>query len=117
MKGWPQSLQGNYLSILGLLDSPVNVVLNSKPGPGLENSFVGLGPSGAWLAPCAQDCRVSERLGGSKEVLLDWRTESRKSEPWLAAEDFRRFAPGTGFDPVAEQAGAVGNRAHLGGDE
>jgi hypothetical protein len=50
----PQSLQGNWLSILGLLDSLVNVVLNSGLGPGLENSFVGLGPLGARLAPCAQ---------------------------------------------------------------
>ena len=39
-------------------------------GPGLERSIVGLGPSGAWFAPCA---RVSVRPGPSsapKEVLL-----------------------------------------------
>ena len=67
----PQSLQGNYLSILRLLDMSVNLVFNCHLGPGLEISFVGLGPSGAWLAPCAQDAVViSERPGGSKEVLL-----------------------------------------------
>ena len=80
----PQSLQGNCLSILGLLDSPVNVVLNSNPGPGLENLFVGLGPSGAWLAPCAQDVVYLGGLGGSKEVLLVLAHRGRRSEPRLA---------------------------------
>ena len=67
----PQSLQGNYLSILRQLDNPVNLVFNCAPGPGLKISFVGLGPSGAWVAPCAQDvCHAPEHPGGSKEVLL-----------------------------------------------
>jgi hypothetical protein len=72
--GRSQSLHGNWLSILGLLDSPVNVVLNSNPGPGLEKLFVGLGPSGAWLAPCAQDV---VHLGGRdvpRRCCSYWRT-------------------------------------------
>ena len=115
VKGWPQSLQGNYLSILGLLDSPVNVVLNSNPGPGLENSFVGLGPSGAWLAPCAQ---LVVSLSGwvVPRRCCSLAHQNRKSEPCLGG----RISGGLrlyGFDPVEEQAGAQWHRAHLGGDE
>ena len=89
----PQSLHGNWLSILGLLDSPVNVVLNSNPGPGLEKLFVGLGPSGAWLALCAQNAVV--RLGpssASSEVLLVRRT----AEQELRAPTERARTPGGG---------------------
>jgi hypothetical protein len=115
VKGWPQSLQGNCLSILGLLDSPVNVVLNSKLGPGLENSFVGLGPSGAWLAPCAQ---IVVSLSGwvVPRRCCSLAHQNRKSEPCLGG----RISGGLclyGFDPVEEQAGAQWHRAHLGGDE
>ena len=115
MKGWPQSLQGNYLSIVGLLDSSVNVVLNSNPGPGLENSFVGLGPSGAWLAPCAQ---LVVSLSGwvVPRRCCSLAHQNRKSEPCLGG----RISGGLrlyGFDPVEEQAGAQWHRAHLGGDE
>jgi transcription termination/antitermination protein NusA len=88
----PQSLQGKCLSIVGLLDSLVNVVLNSSLGPGLENSFVGLGPLGAWARSLRSDCRVTERRGGSKEVLLALAHRGRRSEPYRGG-GFRRVAP------------------------
>jgi len=90
----PQSLHSNCLSILGLLDSPVNVVLNNSPGPGLEKVFVGLGPSRGLAHSPRPACRVPGRPGGSKEVLLALAHRSRRSEPRLAGRnsgDLRLF--------------------------
>ena len=115
--GRPQSLHGNCLSILGLLDSPVNVVLNSNPGPGLENLFVGLGPSGAWLAPCAQNVVYSGRSGGSKEVLLAWRTVVGGPSPVLRGGFPAACACSISVRLSVWQAGVERLRAHLGGDE
>jgi hypothetical protein len=104
----PQSLQGNCLSILGLLDSPVNVVLNSNPGPGLEKLFVGLGPSGAWLAPCAQDVVY---LGGRdvpRRCCSYWRTVVGGPSPVSRGRIFgglRLFD----FDAVLRKSGVASN--------
>ena len=48
----PQANSGMHLPIVRLLDIPVNRVLEWTLGPGLDNSIVGLGPQGAWIALC-----------------------------------------------------------------
>jgi hypothetical protein len=115
--GRPQSLHGNWLSIFGLLDSPVNVVLNSNPGPGLDRLFVGLGPSGAWLAPRAQDVVC---LGGRevpRRCCSYWRTVvgcpspvSRGGFPAACAFSILTLS-------CEKRHGVERFRAHLGGDE
>ena len=68
---------------LGCLTVSVNVVLNSNPGPGLENSFVGLGPSGAWLAPCAQIVVYLSGRVVPRRCCSYWRTEVGGPSPVL----------------------------------
>ena len=103
---------------LGCLTALSTSVFNSSLGPGLENLFVGLGPSGAWLAPCAQIV-VFWAAGWFQGGVA--RTGAPRSEVRAPSrgEDFRRLAPFAISTAVWRNSNFASNgfRAHLGGDE
>jgi hypothetical protein len=77
-----------------MLDIPVNRVLECAPGPGLDNSIVGLGPDGAWIALCAKRAVRLGPLGAPREVLLNRHTAVWNSEPpHSTGSVFRRVVP------------------------
>jgi hypothetical protein len=69
------------LPIVRLLDIRVNGVIEWALGPGLDNSIVGLGPEGAWIALCARKAVRLRPLRAPREVLLVWHTTVWNSEP------------------------------------